>query len=410
MTAGLCFWTGLTTLLSTLPLYVQDLGGSEQQVGLVMGSFAIGLILARPHLGTRADQQSRKQVLIIGLVVGGLAPLGYLLTYIVPDLAIAPQLPKLSILMLFALRAFHGVSVAAFTTAYTAYVVDQANPLQRIKVLGYMSLVTPIGLGVGPVLGGLIQRTLGYGPLFWISSALAWIGLACVLTLTEVRRTYSPSTQPQGKGRSLTIFLEPRLRILALVMFCAGSTFGTLSTFMPLHIKQMGLSFNPGYYYLFAAGASFTMRLVTGKVAQRFGKGRFITVSILCYFFSMILLWQGSDRVALVLSGLLEGSAGGLLIPVVSAIVADRSLDHERGKVFSVCLGGFDLGIALAGPIFGSFVPSIGLQNVFLGASFISMAALAIFMFYGNQSVGRSVKFALGTEPDYYAFPQMKQQ
>jgi hypothetical protein len=46
--AGLCFWAGLAGLLPTLPLFIETLGGNGQQIGIVMASFAIGLLVARP--------------------------------------------------------------------------------------------------------------------------------------------------------------------------------------------------------------------------------------------------------------------------------------------------------------------------------------------------------------------------
>ncbi|NEQ08813.1 MAG: MFS transporter, partial [Moorea sp. SIO4E2] len=65
-TVGLLFWSSLTSLLPTLPQYIEDLGGTKQQVGLVMGCFAIGLLLFRNPLGRMADLRSRKLVVIIG--------------------------------------------------------------------------------------------------------------------------------------------------------------------------------------------------------------------------------------------------------------------------------------------------------------------------------------------------------
>ena len=82
--AGLLFWASLAALLPTLPLYVQDVGGTIQQVGLIMGAFAIGLIFSRPILGKLADQHSRKLVVLIGLAVVAIAPLGYLFVASVP--------------------------------------------------------------------------------------------------------------------------------------------------------------------------------------------------------------------------------------------------------------------------------------------------------------------------------------
>jgi len=41
--AGLCFWAGLAGLLPTLPLYIESLGATGSQIGVVMASFALGV-------------------------------------------------------------------------------------------------------------------------------------------------------------------------------------------------------------------------------------------------------------------------------------------------------------------------------------------------------------------------------
>ena len=117
----------MASLLPTLPLYIEHVGASKQQIGIVMGSFAIGLLLCRPYLGRMADERGRKLVLIIGVLAAALAPLGY---------AVVKSIP-----LLMALRAFHGISIAAFTTAYSALVTDIAPPDKRGEIIGNMSLV-----------------------------------------------------------------------------------------------------------------------------------------------------------------------------------------------------------------------------------------------------------------------------
>ncbi|HEY9711112.1 MAG TPA: MFS transporter, partial [Oculatellaceae cyanobacterium] len=130
--AGLFFWSSLASLLPTLPLYVEDVGGTTQQIGLVMGSFAVGLLLFRPWLGKLSDQRSRKLVVLIGMAVVALAPLGYLFVKSIP--------------LLMLIRVFHGISIAAYTTGNTALVVDLSPVRQRGEILGYMSLTNPIGV------------------------------------------------------------------------------------------------------------------------------------------------------------------------------------------------------------------------------------------------------------------------
>ena len=47
--AGLFFWSGLASLLPTLPLYIEHIGASKQEIGIVMGSFAIGCYYSVPR-------------------------------------------------------------------------------------------------------------------------------------------------------------------------------------------------------------------------------------------------------------------------------------------------------------------------------------------------------------------------
>ncbi|MFM6409378.1 MAG: MFS transporter, partial [Microcystis sp.] len=66
---ALFFWISITTLVPTLPTYIKSLGGSKQDIGFVMGAFAIGLILSRSWLGNLVDRRSRKLVVLFGTIV-----------------------------------------------------------------------------------------------------------------------------------------------------------------------------------------------------------------------------------------------------------------------------------------------------------------------------------------------------
>ena len=71
---GLLFWSSMASQLPVIPLYVESLGGTEAQVGWVMGSFAIGLLLCRAYLGRLADRKGRRIVMQLGLVVAATIP------------------------------------------------------------------------------------------------------------------------------------------------------------------------------------------------------------------------------------------------------------------------------------------------------------------------------------------------
>jgi MFS family permease len=387
-TAGLLFWSSLASLLPTLPLYIEDVGATKQQIGVVMGCFAIGLLLFRSLVGRLADQHSRKIVLLIGMGVAAIAPLGYLMVH--------------SISLLMVIRAFHGISIAAFTTGYSALVADIAPAEKRGEVIGYMSLVNPVGMAVGPALGGFLQAGVGYTALFLLSSGLGFIGLLCTSQITNPP-AYAPKKSDAISPKFWQLLGSPRIRALSLVLLMVGLAFGALSTFAPLFIKETGVDLNPGLFYTAAALASFSVRLITGRASDRYGRGLFVTVSLVLYTLAMLMLWTANSAVTFLLAATIEGAGAGILIPMIAAMLADRSLPQERGRLFGLSMIGFDVGIAIAGPVIGSVAEQVGYRNIFGFASGLTFLAIIIFLTQSSKDLPHSLRFALGKGRDVYA-------
>ena len=391
--AGLLFWLSITSLLPVLTLYIQYIGGTKQQIGLVMGCFAIGLLCSRTLLGQTADVKGRKIVILIGTAVVGIAPLGYLLVTSIPAL--------------MALRAFHGISIAAFTTGYSALVVDIAPAKQRGELIGYMSLAIPIGMAIGPASGGYIQAYFGYSILFLTSSITGLLAWFCALQVQEESKIKIESNQEELESSPTRNFWqlmeEPGLFIPAIILLMIGLLFGSLVTFLPLYIEESNLDFHAGLFYAIAAIASFIARVVVGKASDTIGRGLFITGSLICYGTSMILLALADTPLAFTVSALLEGAGGGIFIPMAIALISDRSYADERGKVYSLCIGGFDLGVAIAGPILGFLASQLSYSTMFLGSGGLSLIGLLIFITKSNRSLSNSWQFAFGRKNDYYA-------
>lgn len=389
--AGLLFWCSLASLLPTLPLYLQDIGASNQQLGWVMGSFAFGLLAFRPWLGQRADRKGRKPILLLGIVVAAIAPLGYMATQ--------------SLWALTAIRIFHGISIAAFTTAFSALVVDIAPPQNRGEVLGYMTLVNPIGVALGPAIGGFLQASAGYPPLFLMATGLAICALigCSQIDVPPLQQNLSLGETPSRTLPFWRLLGSSRLRIPAMTMLLIGLAFGTLSTFVPLLIESAKVNLNPGLFYTAAALASFTARLTIGRASDRYGRGRFITIGILFYSVSMFVICFANQASLFLLAGFLEGAGAGIFLPMMIALIADRSTTGERGRTFGLLLGGFDLGIALAGPVLGSVADQVGYRSLFALASTLALLAFVLFIAFNSKNLRYSLQFSLGAGRDIYA-------
>lgn len=363
-------------------------------VGLVMGAFAVGLIPSRGWLSRLADDRGRKIVLLIGMAAVAFAPLGYITTQSMP--------------LLMAIRAFHGLSIAAFAVAYNALIVDLAPIQNRGEVISYMSLVTPIGMATGPAIGGFTQEWLGFTPMFLIAAGLGMVGLICTGQVQEPQFRAEASANRLSQ-RFWRLLSEPRIQIPAVVLMLIGLSFGCLSTFVPLFIQSTGVTLNVGLFYTAAAIGSFSIRLLVGPASDRYGRGIFISLSLVLYTIAMFLLWHANTATAFLLAALIEGTGAGTLIPMVSALMADRSYADERGRTFGICMIGFDIGIALAGPILGALANQIGYRQLFGISAGLSFLGLLIFLTCANKDLSNSLRFALGLSPDAHAVDRLEQ-
>ena len=471
--AGLGFWASLATLLPTLPLYIEEvLSGTPQQVGIVMGSFAIGLMVSRPWLGRLSDRHGRKIVLLIGAGVVAIAPLGYLcLGYLSGNLILSPDSfgqgdlwpPAMRLIpLMMAMRAFHGISVAAFATSYVALVADLAPYQNRGELLAYMSLVNPLGLVFGPAIGGTIMESTGYAALFLVAGGLGGVGWLSILWIQSIPNTAevvsshrSQSTAARGNDGvpmpvrsekasapasisqtwdaaslkterqsvsvsqsasdsqhqlrqeqflpSWRLLIGPSIGIPALVLLSVGLVFGTVASFLPLFIKESELTINAGLFYTTAAIAGLIVRILLGQLSDRYGRGRLITIGLLFYGSSMLVLWTADAGSDVILAGAIEGIGFGLLLPSVSALIADRCLAQERGRIFGICLLGFDLGLAIAGPVLGAIAQTGNYRQLFAIAACLAFLATLIFITQSSKNLRHSLRFALGQGRDIYA-------
>ena len=379
--AGLLFWASMTSLLPTLPLYISDVGGNDWQVGIAMGAFAIGLVVSRSWLGPLADRRGRKLVLQIGLMAAAIAPIGYFLASSIPAI--------------IAIRAGHGISIAAFATAYIAMVTDIAPASLRGTAIGYMSLVNPIGLMVGPALGGYVLEWGGYSSLFFLSSSLAIAGYILASRVPEPKSAFKSLASQQDR-RFWSLLAQPRLIAPSAMMLFVGLAFGCLTTFMPLFVRDGDFGINPGLFYLASSAVTFVMRMVVGRASDRWGRGPFISLALFWMATGLVVLANAGSAIAILIAGACQGAGFGILIPTVSAMLADRSTPNERARLFGLCLTGFDVGIASAGFVFASVAVRVGYPLMFWIAALMVVLGASIFLTCSAPTLSQSLKFATG--------------
>src|ERR1700722_11947478 len=145
-------FVGIGTVLPGLAPHIRnDLGGSDQTVGFVIGIFSCVALASRFLSGPLADRRGRKVAFLTGLVSCAFAGGAYLL--------------PLGIAGAYLGRTLQGFGEACLYTGAAAWVVEIAGIERSAQSLGFLSSGIWGGVSAGPVIGhwlGSFQRAAGF--------------------------------------------------------------------------------------------------------------------------------------------------------------------------------------------------------------------------------------------------------
>src|SRR5512139_2816062 len=156
---------GFGMVIPIFPFYIENLGASGSQYGLLIALYAIMQFLFSPFWGSLSDRVGRKPVLLIGIFGSGLTVLMF---------GLASQL-----WMLFAARLLSGLLASATMPAAMAYIGDSTNEAERGGGIGQLGAAAGLGLILGPGLGGWLAKGSLSTP-FFIAAALSLVAVLLI--------------------------------------------------------------------------------------------------------------------------------------------------------------------------------------------------------------------------------------
>jgi DHA1 family multidrug resistance protein-like MFS transporter len=235
-TAGLFFMTVLLEtaafgqLTAFTPLYLREvIGISGDQIPfwtgvLTAASLAIAVPLA-PWWGVLADRYSRKLFIVRSMVVDGIA---YLIASVATD-----------IWHVFLLRMVMGLSYGLIGIVFAAQ--SLVTPERRVaSAIGIIQAALPIGVSVGPLLGGIIVEHYGLRTLFMVNSAV--VGLAFTLIMVFLKESPVRMVE-KGIGQQLGtvsrfVMQTPVIRWNFILGFLLSCGVACIDPYVPILIER----------------------------------------------------------------------------------------------------------------------------------------------------------------------------
>ncbi|KAJ5698287.1 hypothetical protein N7462_000292 [Penicillium macrosclerotiorum] len=190
----------------------KDLDIAPSKMYLTITSYMLMQGIAPLFTGSISDQKGRRPILLVCMLIFILATIGLAL--------------QRSYVALILLRCLQSVGSAGVFIPTFALVVDIVARAERGKYMAYVTVGSTVGTSTGPIIGGILSKTLGWRSVFWflvIFSVVVFVLLATYLPETCRAVVGDGSISPPSWNRpiiyrrsksppdydSLTVFSKP---------------------------------------------------------------------------------------------------------------------------------------------------------------------------------------------------------
>ncbi|HSS34451.1 MAG TPA: MFS transporter [Solirubrobacterales bacterium] len=339
-----------------LPDYVDDLGLSKAQAGILSASYAAGTLVASLPAGFVASRVGPRRTVIAGLLLLGVASLAF---------GLVDQ-----ILLLDLTRFIQGVAGALIWSGAMTWLITTAPDENRGSVIGTALGTAVAGALLGPAIGA-VAASVGTGPVF--GSVLV---ISLLLAYGAARMPEGGAPERQDLREVVDTMLSRPVVEAATFVAVPSVMFGAIEVLIPLRIDALG----GGHAVIAAgfiagAGLEATLAPLSGRLSDRVGRRLPYVVGLSICAAAMLAI-AAAMALGPVLGALIFTSLGAGLCftPALTLLsdVADASSLHQgfaaglsnmawaSGQV----IGG--IGGGAVASLTGNAVPAIGVAVLLL--------------------------------------------
>ncbi len=354
--SGLAFF-----LFVHFPGYIEDLGGSEVEIGLIVAVTALAAIAIRPQIGKEMDRRGRRPIIL----TGGAINIFVLLLYLTIN-SLGPWV--------YVVRIIHGFAEAMLFASIFTYAADILPDRNRTQGLALFGISGMLPIALGGLLGDFVLARWDFQVLFMTSVGFAVVTFALSFLLPEV-------VEPAGPDGG-TSFLAPlRQRDLLPVWWITivfSLALAAYFTFLRTFVDESGIGTVGGFFAAYSATA-IILRLTTGWLPERIGPKKVLYPALVLFAAGFAMLAGAESDGSVLLAGALCGAGHGYAFPILYAFAFGRAELKNRGSASAIFTGLFDVGALVGGPTFGWLIAAFSYETMFLTAAAWILIGGAVF-------------------------------
>lgn len=373
-------------LLPTLPVYaVNALDATDNQVGYILGVYAIAALIIRPFCGYVLDAYGRRSVYLWALGFFAILLGLYHFTY--------------TFMLLILVRVFHGFAWGVITTGGSTIAADIIPETKRAEGIGYFGLAMTFSMAIAPYFGGVIMGDDNFFNLFTISLAF---GVAAFVLAFLVK---VPNIKSGNTKLNLKKMFDGRVTRISIVMFTGAFPYAGIIAFIMVFAENAGIpSIRAGFFDLdpeaffifFAAGVAIS-RILVGKIMDRKGPSGIVFVGFVVTIAGLMLL-RFTDSFAInqfwmfMICGVLVGMGNGLIMPTMQTMAINMVPVESRGAASATFFSAIDLGIGAGAIALGYIAENMGYRMMFFICGLILLFPLVFYFLFAKNHYHKQVE------------------
>lgn len=361
--------TGVGIVVPLLPVYAQGHGAGGFYIALIFGAFSLSRTLFLPYFGRLSDKKGRKLLIVTGLVSYGIISVAFIYANRVETLIV--------------IRLFQGVASAMIMPAAQAYVGDITPSGSEGLVMGIFNMSVFLGLSIGPLIGGVINDSLGINASFACMGLLAFTGFFFSFFFLPPIRSEKSSTHRHITVPWQLLIKDRELSGLFLFRFSYAACIGILWGFLPVFAdNRFSLSSSQiGVLVMLGVFVSGVFNIPMGYLADRANKRMQIALGGLLTFGAMFSFSYTGSFIDLFLANIFFGLGGGIAMPALMALVTIKGAAADSmGSVMGFIITAHSAGMLFGAVIAGFMMDYFQLNMAFSFGSIIMILGVVFFL------------------------------
>lgn len=358
---------GVGIVIPLLPRYVATLGATGIWIGVIFSSFSLSRALFLPVFGKLSDRHGRKRLILAGLCAYSIISALYLLAGTVIEIT--------------ALRFLHGIASAMVLPIAIAYISDISPSGEEGRYVGSFASSICLGLGFGPLLGGII---LDYASMSIVFLSMTVLSLFALSTSLFFLPDIAP--KPVIKNPIRSVFLRKDLRGPVLYQLMYAFANGTFMVFIPviaIHNGNLSAA-ETGMVILVSVLSTTVFQHFFSRIADRFGRYHLIAAGAGLIGASLLFVPEFQGFIPYLFFALLMGVGRGISLPAMYGLVTVAGREVGQGSASGVVNTILAVGLIISPLVSGTVMDYAGLPVVFYLSGLVSIACTLVFIRMGR--------------------------